>query len=232
MQRRVARRDVVSRQVDDAPWNNAAEQPCYPLPGIGGRYALALTAAVCRVDGQGAPAYHRKRRRVGGCGRRALDRPIAYTLVQWLPGPVGLIVVASCERTQAPRRMASLRSWTTRRCCAAKSAGLAAESFVSAEHFLLAKGAARVVCLIIDIGLPGMSGVESQRHLARNGYAAPVVLIAAQDDRDDRLRDRAMPGGAVAFPDKPFSDEDLLHAIRAAVVSDQTCAEVHDRTPL
>jgi FixJ family two-component response regulator len=164
-----------------------------------------------------------------------LDRPIAYTLVQWLPGPVGFIVVATANAGAAANGVvaivddeAVLREATM---CLAKSAGLAAESFVSAEHFLLAKGAARVVCLIIDIGLPGMSGLESQRHLARNGYAAPVVLTAAQDDGDGRLRERAMAGGAVAFLGKPFSD-DLLNAIRAAVVSDQTCAEVHDRTPL
>jgi len=98
-----------------------------------------------------------------------------------------------------------------------KSAGLKAVSFASAEDFLQARALEGAGCLILDVRLPGMSGLELQEHLAADGIHVPVVFITAQEDSDGRMRARALRSGALAFLRKPFSDEDLLNAVRSAL---------------
>jgi len=98
-----------------------------------------------------------------------------------------------------------------------KSAGLKAVSFASAEDFLQAAPLDGAGCLILDVRLPGMSGLELQQHLAADGIHVPIVFITAQEDGDGRMRAQALRSGALAFLRKPFNDEDLLNAVRSAL---------------
>ena len=98
-----------------------------------------------------------------------------------------------------------------------KSAGLKAVSFASAEDFLQATALDGAGCLILDVRLPGMSGLELQQRLAADGIHVPIVFITAQEDGDGRMRAQALRSGALAFLRKPFSDEDLLNAVRSAL---------------
>lgn len=97
-----------------------------------------------------------------------------------------------------------------------RSAGFRAEGFASAEDFLRSECRDRAGCLILDVRLPGMSGLELQQHLARTGCYIPIVFITAQEDSGGRMKAQALRAGAVAFLHKPFGDEDLLHAVRSA----------------
>ncbi len=98
-----------------------------------------------------------------------------------------------------------------------KSAGLKAVSFASAEDFLQAAPLDGAGCLILDVRLPGMSGLELQQRLAADGIHVPIVFITAQEDGDGRMRAQALRSGALAFLRKPFNDEDLLNAVRSAL---------------
>jgi FixJ family two-component response regulator len=93
--------------------------------------------------------------------------------------------------------------------------GFAAQAFASAEAFLASEAAKHTSCLILDIGLPGMSGPDLQQELMRRGIAVPIVFITAQGDSS--LRPRLLARGAVAFLLKPFSDDALLEAVNAAL---------------
>jgi len=96
-----------------------------------------------------------------------------------------------------------------------RSLGLAVETFASAEDFLSSPHRLAADCLILDIRMPGMSGIDLQQRLAQAGSRIPIIFISAHDDQEARLR--AMKGGAVAFLQKPFEEEDLLEAICAAL---------------
>jgi len=98
-----------------------------------------------------------------------------------------------------------------------KSAGLKAVSFASAEDFLQATPLDGAGCLILDVRLPGMSGLELQQRLAADGIHVPIVFITAQEDSDGQMRAQALRSGALAFLRKPFNDEDLLNAVRSAL---------------
>jgi FixJ family two-component response regulator len=96
-----------------------------------------------------------------------------------------------------------------------RSAGYRTEIYASAEHFLKSsapEGAFRL--LILDWRLPGMSGLELQQHLARDGDPTPIVFITALEDPDGQLQAQALRSGAVAFLRKPFNDEVLMSAVR------------------
>jgi FixJ family two-component response regulator len=95
------------------------------------------------------------------------------------------------------------------------SAGMRAETFRSAEAFLGSPVCRETVCLILDLHLPGMSGLELQARLAGLRPGLPVVFITSYPD--DRVRTRALNGGAVAFLSKPFRQEDLLSAVWQAL---------------
>ena len=93
--------------------------------------------------------------------------------------------------------------------------GFAVQAFPSAEEFLDSAGPDDTSCLILDVGLPGMSGPDLQQELIRRGTAIPIVFITAQ--RDTSLRPRLLARGAVACLLKPFTDDALLEAINTAL---------------
>jgi FixJ family two-component response regulator len=93
--------------------------------------------------------------------------------------------------------------------------GFAVETFASAEEFLASEDANQTRCLILDVGLPGMSGPDLQQELRRRGTAIPIVFITAQGDKS--LPARLLAAGAVACLFKPFSDTALFDAVAAAL---------------
>ena len=93
--------------------------------------------------------------------------------------------------------------------------GFAVETFSSAAAFLASKAVGRTSCLILDVGLPGMSGPDLQEELIRLGHRIPIVFITAQDDKS--LRPRLVARGAAGFLFKPFSDTALLEALNTAL---------------
>ena len=96
-----------------------------------------------------------------------------------------------------------------------ESAGYAALVFSSAEEFLQSGALAGTVCLITDVRMPGMDGIELQRRVRLQRPKLPVIFISAHQDEETRLR--ALDGGAVAFLYKPFDAAELLGAMQAAV---------------
>ena len=96
-----------------------------------------------------------------------------------------------------------------------ESFGLRAAAFESAEGFLKSGQLHDTSCLIVDVQMPGMNGLQLQSHLAAEGCGIPIIFITAYDDRESRRR--AMRAGAVAFLSKPFGDEQLLQTIRSAL---------------
>jgi len=97
--------------------------------------------------------------------------------------------------------------------------GLQVESFDSAEAFLNKKPPDGPSCLVLDVRLRGMSGLDLQRELAARGLRIPIVFITGHGDIPMSVR--AMKAGAVEFLSKPFRDQDLLDAIRAALERDR-----------
>jgi FixJ family two-component response regulator len=93
--------------------------------------------------------------------------------------------------------------------------GFAAQGFASAEAFLASEAANHTSCLILDVGLPGMSGPDLQQELIRRGTAIPIIFITARGDTS--LRPRLLARGAAAFLPKPFSDDALLEAVNTAL---------------
>ena len=93
--------------------------------------------------------------------------------------------------------------------------GFTARSFSSAEEFLASEYVGQTNCLILDIGMPGMSGPELQRKLKLRGQHIPIVFITA--NRDEGVRPRVLAQGAVACLFKPFSDTALLEALHRAL---------------
>jgi FixJ family two-component response regulator len=96
-----------------------------------------------------------------------------------------------------------------------RSVGFRVQGFASAEAFLQANHAPETACLLLDVHLPGMNGLELQRQLMAAHWGIPIIFVTAYIDDD--VRARALAGGAVAFLHKPCHEEDLLHAIEAAV---------------
>jgi FixJ family two-component response regulator len=96
-----------------------------------------------------------------------------------------------------------------------KSVGLKTRSFASAEEFLLSGQQNETACLITDIRMPGISGLELQAKLAAEDCRIPIIFITAY--ADTRTRMQAMRAGAVEFLGKPFDDEVLLGSVRAAL---------------
>jgi FixJ family two-component response regulator len=98
-----------------------------------------------------------------------------------------------------------------------RSAGLTARAFESAEHFLESGQQLKTACLITDIRMPGMSGLELQAKLNAEHCRIPIVFITAHGDAQMRMQ--ALRAGAVEFLAKPFNDEALLETVRAALES-------------
>ena len=98
-----------------------------------------------------------------------------------------------------------------------KSAGLLAQAFASADEFLRSGHQHDTACLITDIRMPGMSGLELQAQLNGDHCRIPTIFITAHGDA--KMRMQAMRAGAVEFLAKPFDDEALLESVRAALES-------------
>jgi FixJ family two-component response regulator len=96
-----------------------------------------------------------------------------------------------------------------------KELGFAAQAFASAEEFLASNCVQQTRCLVLDIAMPGMSGPDLQRELARRRESIPIVFITAR--RDEAMRPRMLEQGAVECLFKPFSDTALLEALNAAL---------------
>jgi FixJ family two-component response regulator len=96
-----------------------------------------------------------------------------------------------------------------------KAAGFPALAFASAEEFLASGEEKRTACLITDIRMPGMSGLELQGKLNEAHHPIPIIFITAQGD--EKMRLQALRAGAVEFLTKPFDDEALLDNVRAAL---------------
>jgi FixJ family two-component response regulator len=93
--------------------------------------------------------------------------------------------------------------------------GFAARAFSSAEAFLSSDCVDKTRCLILDVMMPGMTGLDLQQELTRRGQEIPVVFITAR--KEETIRARALKQGAVKFLNKPFSDTALLDALNAAL---------------
>jgi len=98
-----------------------------------------------------------------------------------------------------------------------KSAGFSARSFASAEDFLNSGEQRETGCLIADIRMPGMSGLDLQSKLNSDHCPIPTIFITAHGD--EKMRLQAMRGGAVKFLAKPFDGEVLIEAVRVALGS-------------
>jgi FixJ family two-component response regulator len=96
-----------------------------------------------------------------------------------------------------------------------ESFGFRAAAFESAETFLRSGHLHDTSCLIVDVQMPGMNGLQLQSHLAASGRGIPIIFITAYESNDSRRR--AMQAGAAGFLGKPFSDEQLLQTIDSAL---------------
>ena len=99
-----------------------------------------------------------------------------------------------------------------------RSVGLETEAFTSADDFLEAELADGPNCLLLDVRLPGLSGLDLQAELIRKNVHIPVIFMTAHGDIEMSVR--AMKAGAVEFLTKPFRDQDLLDAIHVALARD------------
>jgi FixJ family two-component response regulator len=104
-----------------------------------------------------------------------------------------------------------------------ESVGLRAESFTTGEEFLGKQRASDPSCLVLDVRLPQMSGLDFQRKLAEIGVQIPIIFITAHGDIPMSVR--ALKSGAVEFLTKPFRDQDLLDAIQQALQRDRAARE-------
>jgi FixJ family two-component response regulator len=100
-----------------------------------------------------------------------------------------------------------------------KSASLRSESFGTAEEFLRNKRPEGPSCLVLDVNLPGVNGLDFQRQLADAGIQIPIIFVTGHGDIPMTVK--AMKSGAVEFLTKPFEDQDLLNAIHQALDRDR-----------
>jgi len=104
-----------------------------------------------------------------------------------------------------------------------KSVGLRAETFETTQQFLSSKRQDGPSCLVLDVRLPGVNGLDFQRQLADSGVRIPIIFITGHGDIPMSVK--AMKSGAVEFLTKPFQDEDLLNAIHQALDRDRVTRE-------
>jgi FixJ family two-component response regulator len=95
--------------------------------------------------------------------------------------------------------------------------GLRAEAFASAQDFLQSGRVGETACLLLDMRMPGMDGLQLQRRLAETGWLIPIVFLSARASEEEERR--ALRAGAANFLRKPASKEALLHAIRSVLES-------------
>ena len=104
-----------------------------------------------------------------------------------------------------------------------RSVGLSVETFASAPEFLQSRGSDVPGCLVLDVRLPGLSGLDLQNELANANIDIPIIFITGHGDIPMTVR--AMKAGAVEFLTKPFREQDLLDAIQQALERDRTARE-------
>jgi FixJ family two-component response regulator len=104
-----------------------------------------------------------------------------------------------------------------------KAAGFLIDTFASAEEFLASPRREEITCLILDVRLPGMSGIELQRRLSESGCTIPIIFVTAHGDAS--LRDMLIKAGAVGFLNKPVRSDTLLREIYAAL--EKTASDDH-----
>jgi len=106
-----------------------------------------------------------------------------------------------------------------------RSAGLRVETFASAQEFLALPGAEAPSCLVLDLQLPGLSGLDLQKRMAEVGLEIPIVFLTGHGNIPASVQ--AMKAGAVEFLTKPFDDQELLKAIQEAVERDRRARQQH-----
>jgi two-component system, LuxR family, response regulator FixJ len=100
--------------------------------------------------------------------------------------------------------------------------GIRVESFSSAEEFLSSNSLQDSACLILDVRMPGISGLELQERLARVNHSVPIIFITAHYSEEERAR--AIEAGAIEYLQKPFSEKALLTAISSALAIESSSA--------
>jgi FixJ family two-component response regulator len=106
-----------------------------------------------------------------------------------------------------------------------RSAGLQVETFASAQEFLARPGAEAPSCLVLDLQLPGLSGLDLQKRMAEVGLEIPIVFLTGHGNIPASVQ--AMKAGAVEFLTKPFDEQDLLQAIQEAIERDRRTRQQH-----
>ena len=106
-----------------------------------------------------------------------------------------------------------------------RSVGLQVETFASAQEFLARPGAEAPSCLVLDLQLPGLSGLDLQKRMAEVGMEIPIVFLTGHGNIPASVQ--AMKAGAVEFLTKPFDEQDLLRAIQEAVECDRRTRQQH-----
>jgi CheY-like chemotaxis protein len=110
-----------------------------------------------------------------------------------------------------------------------RSAGYEAKEYASAEDFLTWGSWEDTECLILDVRMPGMGGLELQRYLAEKQRARPIIFLSGHATGNEQTR--AMTRGAVAFLTKPFSDESLLKAVEESIARSRATLDPRPATP-
>jgi FixJ family two-component response regulator len=109
-----------------------------------------------------------------------------------------------------------------------RSAGFKVLTFTSAREFLASPGPEGPACLVLDVRMPGLSGMELQRELTQSGIHIPIIFITGHGDIPMSVR--AMKAGAVEFLTKPFRSRSLLEAVRAAIETDRSAHKARSET--
>jgi len=105
-----------------------------------------------------------------------------------------------------------------------RSLGHSAATFASAEEFLESGSLRETACLIVDVQMPGMSGIDLQNHLIANGACPPMIFVTAFPN--DQVQERALGAGAVGFLTKPFSEDGLVACLERALAH-RRCSNVN-----
>jgi FixJ family two-component response regulator len=191
------------------------------MPGMNGLQLQShLAAKGCGIPIIFITAYDNKesRRRAIQAGAVAfLDKPFSdEQLLQTLRSALKEEVREARNLISIVDDDESIRRTTT---LLIESFGFRAAAFESADIFLKSDQLRDTACLIVDVQMPGMNGLQLQSHLAAKGCGIPIIFITAYDNKESRRR--AIQAGAVAFLDKPFSDEQLLQTLRSALRPDK-----------
>ncbi|MBV8905535.1 MAG: response regulator transcription factor [Acidobacteriia bacterium] len=109
-----------------------------------------------------------------------------------------------------------------------QSVGLRVETFASAQEYLARTGAEALNCLILDLQLPGLSGLDLQKRMAEDEVEIPIIFLTGHGDIPASVQ--AMKAGALEFLTKPFEEEQLLQAIQEAIERDRRSRQQHAET--